>query len=376
MKLALALFHYFPYGGLERDMLAIAREAMARGHEVRIFTTAWEGAEPEGLQIRKLPVKGFGNHVRMRHFAQRLEEAVRAWRPDCLLGFNRLPGLDFYFAADTCFARKVHEERGAWYRLLPRARQYLAFEQSVYGPGSATRILALTEAQIADFQRYYDTPAERFHLLPPGIRRDRVMPDDYTERRRALRQAFGLADDRFLLLMVGSDFRRKGLARSIRALAALPESLRSRVQLWVAGRDAAQPFERLARKLGVAAQLKLLGARDDVPQLLWSADALLHPAYSEAAGAVLIEAMVAGLPVLATRTCGYAPWIVQAGMGEVLPDTAEDAELAAAIVSVLQTDRTHWQARARALIAGNEVFSMHQTAVSHIEAQGCSREGA
>lgn len=374
MKIALALYHYFPYGGLERDMLAIAQEASSRGHDLCIYTTHWEGPKPANLPLRLLPVKGLANHVRMRHFAQALGEALREFRPDSSVGFNRLPGLDFYFAADTCYARKVREARGPWYRLLPRARQYLAFERAVYGPQSDTRILALTQAQIADFQRYYATPAERFHLLPPGIRRDRILPGDPEAQRCAIRESLGIDKDTLLLLMVGSDFARKGVDRSIRALAALPASLRNRARLWVAGRDEAVTFERLADSLGVSAAVTFLGARDDVAQLLWAADLLLHPAYSEAAGAVLIEAMVAGLPVIATETCGYSPWVRRAGMGEVLPDTMDAGLLAHGIETVIRRDRAEWHERARALVVRNEVFSMHQSAVQFIEQQ-CTKWG-
>lgn len=375
MKLALALFHYFPYGGLERDMLATAREAKARGHELCIFTARWGGELPADIQVVELPVRGLANHVRARRFAQRFAEAMRTFKPHCTVGFNRMPGLDYYFAADTCYARKVQEERGWLYRQLPRCRQYLSFEAAVYGAASTTRILALTGAQIREFQHYYGTPDARFHLLPPGIRQDRVMPTDYAQRRRSLRRELGLQDDQQLLLMVGSDFRRKGLARSIAAVAKLPHALRSRVQLWVAGKGDGRPFEQLAASLGVGEQLKILGARDDVPQLLWAADLLLHPAHSEAAGAVLIEAMVAGLPVLATEVCGYAPWIVEAGMGQVVPNTADASSLAAGIETLLQVGSVHWREQAQALVARNTVFAMHEQMVSYIEAH-CRSDGS
>ena len=41
MKLAFVLFRYFPYGGLERDMLAMAKLCRDRGHEITIYTREW-----------------------------------------------------------------------------------------------------------------------------------------------------------------------------------------------------------------------------------------------------------------------------------------------------------------------------------------------
>ena len=51
-----------------------------------------------------------------------------------------------------------------------------------------------------------------------------------------------------------------------------------------------------------------------------AADLLLHPAYQEAAGIVLLEAITAGLPVLTTAVCGYAHYIVDANCGEAIAE--------------------------------------------------------
>ena len=52
MKLLLALFKYFPSGGLQKDTLRIAEEAIRRGHDVTLLTTSWEGPPPpDGLEI-------------------------------------------------------------------------------------------------------------------------------------------------------------------------------------------------------------------------------------------------------------------------------------------------------------------------------------
>ena len=70
--------------------------------------------------------------------------------------------------------------------------------------------------------------------------------------------------------------------------------------------------------LGVDDRVRLLGARDDVPDLLLAADLLVHPARNEAAGAVLTEALAAGLPVLCSGNCGFADYVEESG-GLVLP---------------------------------------------------------
>ena len=367
MRLAFTLFHYFPYGGLERDMLAMARACVARGHAVTIYTQRWTGDKPAEIPVVILPTHALTNHGRARAFVKQFQARRAQEKLDLVVGFNKMPGLDVYYAADVCFAQKAYEERGWWYRLSGRSRHYLALERAVFAPTSKTQILLISPAQVAPFQRYYETPEARLHMLPPGIKRDRVMPPDYPAQRQRWRAAFGLSNDTFLMLMVGSDFRRKGLARSIRALANLPEGLRQRAQLWVAGQDDPQVFVKLAQSLGVGEQLRILGARDDVAQLLWAADVFLHPAHSEAAGAVLLEAMVAGLPVIATDVCGYANYVARQQQGRVITAATADHHLADVVADVAASDPQIWRHRARDFIATNDIFSMMDNAVDFIE---------
>lgn len=365
MKLAFVLFRYFPYGGLERDMLALATLMSQRGHDVAIYTSSWEGPKTE-LPVVLLPVKAVTNHGRNAAFVERLQAELPA-DVDAVVGFNKMPGLDFYYAADVCFAEKAYGERSWLYRLTPRARSSMAMEKAVFGQEAHARILMISQPQVAIYQRYYTTDTPRFYMLPPGIRRERIMPENYSQRRLELRKRYELKPDERLLMMVGSDFRRKGLDRAIRALAALPAEQRLLHRLWVAGQDKAEPFEQLAKELGVSEQVRILGGRDDVSELLWAADMLLHPAYSENTGTALLEGMVAGLPVIATATCGYAHYIDDYRMGEVLPDEADADFFAAAIQRQLQTPREEWVARARHMIEHADIFSMTLRAAELIE---------
>ncbi|MFP3548558.1 hypothetical protein SB748_34795, partial [Rhizobium sp. SIMBA_035] len=83
----------------------------------------------------------------------------------------------------------------------------------------------------------YDTPLERFHLLPPGIAQDRRAPANAAEIRADFRREFKLKDDDLLLVQIGSVFKTKGVDRSLKALAALPSALKKRTRLFVIGQD-------------------------------------------------------------------------------------------------------------------------------------------
>lgn len=110
----------------------------------------------------------------------------------------------------------------------------------------------LTDKQIADFQKHYQTEVERFHILPPGIYPDRKYSQQPANSREIFRKKNGITEQQYLLLQVGSDFTRKGVDRSIRALASLPDSLRHNTLLYVVGQDKPRKFEALAENAACA----------------------------------------------------------------------------------------------------------------------------
>ena len=84
--------------------------------------------------------------------------------------------------------------------------------------GKSTKLMMLTDKQIADFQKHYQTEPERFQILPPGIYPDRKYSEQIPNSREIYRQKNGIKEQQNLLLQVGSDFGRKGVDRSIEAL--------------------------------------------------------------------------------------------------------------------------------------------------------------
>jgi len=372
MQLAFCLYKYFPYGGLQRDFLRIALACQARGHAIRVYHLEWNGEVPPGFELVKVPASGWSSIRRYARFTAWVEADLARRPVDRVVGFNKMPGLDLYYAADPCFEDKARTLRKPLYRYSPRYRHFSAYERAVFAPESHTEILMISTTQQPLFAEYYGTPARRFHLLPPGIAADRRAPPNAAELRAQARERFGsefgLAADDFLLVQIGSDFPRKGLDRSIAALAALPEALKRRTRLVAIGADDARPFQERARALGVGERVHLPGGRDDVPRFLLGADLLLHPARHENTGTVLLEALVAGLPVLASAACGYAHYITDADAGLIVPQPFVQADLDAALARMLGDDaaRAAWQANALAFADRSDLYSLPERAADLI----------
>lgn len=335
LNLAFVLFNYFPYGGLQRDCLRIAESCHQLGWSICFYAERWQGAVPAGHRLQLLPSRRFSNHARAADFAAQLQQHLQQQPASAVIGFNRLPGLDVYYAADSCYLARMRQ-RHWMHRLTPRYRQWRQFEQAVFAPSSKTQILALTQPQILEYQSVYQTPNGRFVLLPPGITKTSRTDKERASIRAQVRQTNNIAQKQLWLLFVGSGFRVKGLDRAIRAVAALPPDLLQTVRLSVIGQDKVRPFQKLAKRLGIAERVQFLGGRDDLADFLLSADLLLHPAHHESAGKVLLESVVAGLPVLATNRCGYASHIQQADAGKILASPFQQQQLNQVLATILK----------------------------------------
>ncbi|WP_331344747.1 lipopolysaccharide core heptose(I) kinase RfaP [Cellvibrio sp. UBA7661] len=367
MKLAIVIFRYFPFGGLQRDMLALAQAAQARGHAVTIFCGDWQGEKVPGIDVVVIKPSGLFNVAGVKHFVTAFLQQFPRNQFDLLLGFNKMPGLDVYFAGDSCFAHKAYAERSGMYRLAPRSRLYLAYERAVFAAECDVHILSLVESEQKQFVRYYGTPAEHFHFLPPGISAAHIACENPRHARMVLLHDLGLTTDTRIILCLGSGFKTKGVDISIAAFADLQTRVSYPVALVIVGSDDPYDYRKQAQSLGVGDQVFFLGARSPVGDLLHAADVLLHPARKELAGNVILEAMLCGCPVVASAHCGYAHYVAQQAMGQLIPAGATPVAIAAMVASVLAVDVAVWRECSEVFAKTSDVFSRVDIALQILE---------
>jgi UDP-glucose:(heptosyl)LPS alpha-1,3-glucosyltransferase len=376
-KLAFAVAKYFEFGGMQRSLLRIARECARRGHEVHMFAGHFQGARPPEVAVHVLPLRALTNHGRYREFAQKFGSALRGDAFDCVIGSIKIPGLDVYYGGDPCYVAKVDANKSRMYKVLPRYHVLKRLEEAVFAGDSDTEILLIAHEERDKFISYYGTDPKRFHLLPPGIDRERLIRGMPTaEAKSDLRRGFGLMSDDYMLLHVGSWFARKGVDRAMAALAALPEELRTKSKLVVVGDDKVEPFARLARSLGIADQVCFRGATEDVARFYYSADLLVHPAYIENTGTTLIEAMVCGLPVLVTDNCGFAFHVRNARAGIVCGTPFQQDGLNSMLLEMLNPEKlSDWSRNACNYCETTDLYSLIEKAADVIVARASRNRG-
>lgn len=357
-------------------MLRILNACVERGHEVVVYAGSWEGPKPRNAQVIIVPHFGLSNHTRAAAFHRKLYLFLAGQRFDARIGFNKIPYMDMYFCGDYCFVGRAMQKYSWLYRKTPRFLFFRNFENGVFATSSYTKILSLSRREKSIYQEYYLTQDERFFDIPPTLDRTRREIWQSLPAREVIRKRLNIKKDHFLILLVGSGFKTKGLDRALKAIASLPNEIKKKTQFFVVGKDREDNFKDQAKKLNIQDIVMFLGGRDDVPELMKAADLLVHPAYAETAGTVLLEAITYGLPVLATKVCGYAHHVEEANAGMVLRSPFSQEELNEKLANMLiSTERQRWRKNGLAYGDDDSLYQMPErvSAIIEQEAQNLSQ---
>ncbi len=324
LRIAIAIHALDTIGGKERDALAIARGLAARGHAVTILTGSAGLQIPRGVTVHLIGTSGWTNHGRARLFARAVATLRSAGSFDALLSFEKLRDAEAYYAADACFACRELSFK-AW---LPRYVSYARLEADCFSAGGPD-ILFLCHKQMEEYRRHYRVDADRAVILPPMIHGS--AQQGFYERRAAVRHLIGVPASANLAVSVAVYAKQKGVDRTIAALRDVPG-----LHLIVVGLKDPASARALAAKKCVDTRAYFFGQSDCVADILGAADLMLHPARLENTGLAILESLLAGVPVIASPTCGFAEYIKRFGAGIVLPDPFDATEYIAAIRTALE----------------------------------------
>jgi glycosyltransferase involved in cell wall biosynthesis len=227
--------------------------------------------------------------------------------------------------------RVVYTAHGFYFHEHMALHKRLAFVALEWLGGRATDVLFTQAEEDA-------LTARRLHLCRGGVieaigngvdpTRFRPAADDGATRR-AVRAALGTAEEAMVVLMVGRMVAEKGYNELFAAMRDLP------AELWVAGERLASDHARAVSPPSGMANLRLLGHRGDVPDLLRAADLFVLPSHREGMPRSIIEAMMTGLPVVATDIRGTREEVVQGETGLLVP-VRDEAALRRALARLIE----------------------------------------
>lgn len=313
-----------PYG-LERVVWSLVTRANRDAFEPGVVSLY--DAEPGsmGPELERRGVKVF--HLgKKRGFDPRtfgaLASVLRQWKPDLLHTHNYVLRYVLPSAAATGLPPVVHTIHNVADREVERLGQWLhqlAFRRWA-------RPVAIAEEVAASFQRVYHL--DRPVLIPNGID---LRP--YAEARGGRdewRRREGFAPDELLIACIARFYEQKNHKTLLEAFAAVKNDCPKARLLLAGDGHLREALERQVAELGLGRQVVFLGRRDDVARILGASDLFALASLWEGNPLSVMEAMAAGLPVVAT-TVGGIPELVETGRSGLLCRPGDAAAVAEAI---------------------------------------------
>ena len=150
-----------------------------------------------------------------------------------------------------------------------------------------------------------------------------------------IRQELGISPDEFLVGNVGRLALQKGQRHLIAAMPLLLERVPRAHAIIAGGGDLEDYLRELASEIGVAERIHVLGPRKDVPALMHAIDVFVMPSIWEGFGLVLLEAMAAGRPIVASRVATIPEVVVDGETGLLVP-AGDPLALASALADLAE----------------------------------------
>ena len=308
-------------GGAERQLVTVATGVSRERFETQVICLARGGTFQQELRAAGVPVHLIGKRHKVGLQAyRRLRGLLRADRPDVLHTWMFTCNLYGRLATRGLPIRTLASEVSAD---PGKSRLRLAVDRLLAGSTSA---LYVNSREVARF--YHERcaiPLEKIVIIPNGVNVRAVEP--------VSRASLAVPDRAYVVCCAGRLSEEKGFDRLIEAMSL--GRLREReVYLVIAGDGPEKAsLQALAERRGVAARVRLLGHREDLPRVFEAADVFVLSSLFEGMSNVLMEAMAQGKPCVATAVGGVSELMVDGESGIVLPRS--DAERIAATIERL-----------------------------------------
>jgi glycosyltransferase involved in cell wall biosynthesis len=234
------------------------------------------------------------------------------------------------------FLRQMGQEIGfrrnsmrSWPWLIHRRLYYGVvkfLERQLYTKPRAQLIVYARKTE-NDINRFFG-PHDPIPVVYIGVDHKIFNPESRLARRTDARREIGVADGQIVLLLVGNDWRKKGL---FTLLDAMPRLSDLPVLLMIAGNDERHSYESLIKKSGLTDRVRFLPTQQDVAFYYAASDAYVGPSLEDTFALPPEEAMACGLPVITTVTNGTSEIMTDGVDGYILSDPGDVEALASKI---------------------------------------------
>lgn len=315
MKRSISVLHIIPavrgYGA-ERIIVELLKRLPSTRVDAALLTIY----EPPAEALSTLPFPIFyagRKNRRDRLFLGRLVREIRRYHPDIVHTHTHVGKYWGRVAAMMAGVKKVvHTEHNP---CDFRPHTWLERRLDAILHRLTSRVVTFFPDQGTALMEFEGLPEHKLVFIPNGLEQ----PGETTDRNGA-RERLNLLPDEYAIMTVGRMEYQKNHILALRAFAALPEETRRRAVLFFAGSgENEHSLRELASVLRISDRVRFLGYRTDVPSLLPGADLLLMTSWFEGMPLALLEAMIAGVPIVTTPWRGARDMLGDGRFGFLAP---------------------------------------------------------
>jgi len=332
-------------GGAETYIADLARRLGRDGHAVHLYAARWDAAAlPPATHFYRINVPAGPRFLRPWRFANACERTLARHQHDLTMGFDKTWGQDILYPQGGLHAASARHNLlkhpnsasrqlaviGKW--LDPAAWSFARLERKQYLGSKRPLVIVNSRMVQRHFEEFLGMSAESIRVVHSAIDPERFAADDRLKRRHDERARWDVSPDEVVGLFVAMNYRLKGLAPLLNALALVRAPS---ARLVVVGHPEFARYERQAHRLGIADRVIFLGHRADPKDCYFAADYLVHPTFYDPCSLVALEALACGLPVVTSRFNGAAELLNPPADGVVIDNPHNAPELAAALERML-----------------------------------------
>lgn len=324
-------------GGAEKHIHLLAKNLVKDGYNVKVVCSNYKKLDEwcgemkrDGIEIIRLKVS---HKHDPRHYFQ-LKKILKKNGPDLLHLHLWNPGSCRY--AFWAGGKKRSEIVTTEHDPFPLRGLKKRFKQNALN--KTVHTITVSEANYRLMLEWYPELKTRMSVIHNGIDLDafdkELMHFTTQEKQKIRSQLFQAQPEDKVLLTIAALHPRKGLKYLLMALRKIIEQKNSTKLVIIGEGPEKKELEKLAQKLKISTNVRFLGHQESIPRILKSSEIFVLPSIKEAFGLVLLEAMAAQLPIVATNVGGI-PEIIEDRKNGLLAEPKDSDALAERILTLL-----------------------------------------
>lgn len=335
MKIALVARHVESFEGVPTYVAALAR-VLATSHEVTVFSATFDAPDATGVRHRR--VRALGTCGVLFHVTFFISSTLMLWRYR-LNGKKSFDIIHSHHYASPFFTDIITSHNCEWEAFAQtrchegsrpptnpvqrfQSLGWALIERGLFKWCKTKPLIVPSEGMRRDFLHHYGISPENIFVIPAGVDSSRHSPENVPLYRQEIRCRHSLVEGDLMVLLVGGDWPRKGVAQAIEAVSRLGSHP---VKLLVVGSGNTAIYQKLARDLGTREKVIFAGPTQETWKYYAAADIFLLPTLYDAFGLSILEAMATSLPVVVSRNAGAAE-LIQDGVNGVLLEKPWDVD--------------------------------------------------